>query len=185
MNNEDLILPRAAAEKLEQPGTMDNICTHILQGGSLVDLAETWEIPFGWIRQWMAADEERDRAYALALNRRAEFEGEKIKRELARIAYADFRKIYTTDGKLLPYNQWPADVAAAVVGVEYRDGKLIEFKRADKIRALELAGKTIGVFSDKIEMDGTMTLEAMLSTVDKIAREKIKKPVVIEEGTKP
>jgi hypothetical protein len=173
-------------EVLNQPSTLDDIYAHILGGGSLVDLAETWEIPFGRIRLWMAEDENRDKAYIKALNLRAELEAEKIKRELNRIAYADFQRIYEKDGTLKPFTEWPKEVAAAVQGLKYEGGRLVDFKAADKVSALVNAGKAIAMFRENIKVDGNMTLEQMLVMVDKQAREAMSKPTdtvkVIEAG---
>jgi phage terminase small subunit len=43
---------------------------------------------------------------------------EKVLTRMAQLAFADIRKLYRSDGTLLPPNEWPDDIVPAVAGVE-------------------------------------------------------------------
>lgn len=87
--------------------------------------------------------------------------------ELAKLAFADPRKIFGDDGRLLPPSKWPDDVAAGVAGMdvlELDDGGVIrKVKRCDKTKALELLGRYLALFKDKVELSTDETLRAHLS----------------------
>ena len=64
--------------------------------------------------------------------RRIGVNAERVLTRMAHLALADIRKIFGQDGKLLPPDQWPDDVAAAVAGIEVFE----EFEGTGKLRAL-------------------------------------------------
>lgn len=86
--------------------------------------------------------------------------------ELKKIGFADLRKAYGTDNKLLPLAQIPDDVAAAMIGVESEElysgsgqdrervGDTVKVKLADKVRCLEALGKHLGIFIERRELSG-------------------------------
>lgn len=78
--------------------------------------------------------------------------------ELAKLGFFDIRKMFDKDGKPLDISQLDDDTAAALVGLDVQDvydsdkdyvGFVKKYKMADKIRALELLGKHLGVFDSK------------------------------------
>lgn len=87
-------------------------------------------------------------------------------RELAKIAFLDIRKLYTESGQLKNIADIDSDVAGAISSLEtleeydgYGDnrekvGDTRKVKLLDKTKALELLGKHLGMFRDKIEVGG-------------------------------
>lgn len=84
---------------------------------------------------------------------------EDILRELAKIAYFDWRKLVTADGgALLPIHEWPDDVAGAIASIEVEElfdgqgenrkqiGLLKKIKAWSKSQAIEQAMKHLGLF---------------------------------------
>ena len=80
---------------------------------------------------------------------------ERTRREIARLAYFDPRKLYDAQGKPIPLTELDDDTAACIAGIEVleeRDpeGKLVcytkKIKIADKNAALEKASKILGLF---------------------------------------
>jgi phage terminase small subunit len=86
--------------------------------------------------------------------------------ELKKIGFADLRRAYGPDNKILPLSQIPDDVAAALVGVESEElyegtgqdrervGDTVKVKLADKVRCLEALGKHLGIFIERRELSG-------------------------------
>lgn len=109
--------------------------------------------------------------------------GDRVLRELCRIAFLDPRKIYQDDGTPRPIKDLPADVARAIVGVDIDEiwegygedrqqtGVTKKLKFGDKVRALELLGKHFKLFTDKLELDIKEPLAEQLQK----ARERLKK----------
>lgn len=94
---------------------------------------------------------------------RAAIDANTVILELLNIARVDIAQIYDEKGKLKPIHEIPENVRRAISGIEtvenIDDGELIgETKKIrfwDKNRALELLGKHLELFTDKIrhEMD--------------------------------
>lgn len=99
---------------------------------------------------------------------RTEITQDRILRELARISFADPRSIAEWgDGTmtLKPSSSLSDDDAAAVseVSLTITDGKAsLKAKMYDKQKALELLGRHLGMFTDKVQLDhsGSVSLQA-------------------------
>lgn len=105
---------------------------------------------------------------------RAEVTAQRIIDELATIAFLNPKELLNSDGNLKDIHALPDDVARAVVGLKVtcKDGErymttTTEPKLGDKLRALEMLGKTAGIklFADVIETKDT-TERPGASTVD-------------------
>jgi phage terminase small subunit len=91
---------------------------------------------------------------------------ERVLLEVARLAFSDPRKAFDENGNLLPVNDWPDEVAAAISGIETEElfegrgesrekvGLTHKIKFWDKGKQLELAGKYLGLFVDRHELTG-------------------------------
>ena len=83
---------------------------------------------------------------------------DRVLRELARIAFINAENVINTNDATVKANATEDDTAAiasvkvkTVSGVEF-DSTEREIKFADKLKALELLGKHIGMFKDKVEV---------------------------------
>lgn len=85
---------------------------------------------------------------------------ERIVAELAKLAFGDPRRLMSwgPDGvKLRPSSELTDDAAAAVAEVSETfsaTGGSLKVKTADKVKALELLGRHLGIFLDKSELTG-------------------------------
>ena len=105
------------------------------------------------------------------LQRRTEVSQERVVKELARVAFADAtdyvqvetRTVEKNDGTELSYQtvtltetaELSADQRAAIAGIKQGTNG-VEVKLHDKIKALELLGRHIGMFNDKLEVKATV-----------------------------
>lgn len=94
----------------------------------------------------------------IELQSKLEITQEKVLRELAKLGFFDIRKLFGNDGKPLDISKLGDDTASALVGLDVQDvvdndgdyvGFIKKYKMADKIRALELLGKHLGVFDSR------------------------------------
>jgi phage terminase small subunit len=88
---------------------------------------------------------------------------DRVLRELAKIAFGDVRAIFHADGTMKPLSEISDEAAALIASLEVseirdRDGVIIGYNRKirmhDKLRALELIGKHIGLFDQKVTVSG-------------------------------
>jgi phage terminase small subunit len=91
---------------------------------------------------------------------RTKITADRIIKELARIAFIDPRKVFKwgPDGVTLrPSDELTEDEAAIVAEVSEtitESGGSIKGKRFDKLKALELLGRHLGMFVDRTEISG-------------------------------
>ena len=96
-----------------------------------------------------------------------------VVRELARIAFSDTRKLFNEDGSMKLPHEMDDDTAAALAGVDTFEesdkgviaGYTRKVKRWDKTRALELLGKHLGMFTDKLRLDGSLDVNLGLASL--------------------
>jgi phage terminase small subunit len=101
-----------------------------------------------------------------AREKRTQVTSDRVLLEIARLAFNDPRKAFDQEGVLLPVQQWPDEVAAAIQSIKVteqrtEDGivtQLKEVKFWDKGKQIELAGKHLGMFTDKVDYTGNVNL---------------------------
>jgi phage terminase small subunit len=122
---------------------------------------------------------------------------ERILTEVARVGLSDLRNLYNKDGSLKLPHEWSDEAAAAVAGVEIleefqgrgQDRTLIGYTKKvrsfDKVRALELLSKHLGIIGNGKHRDGdeddekgkvltTLELSAKIVYLVKLAVERKK-----------
>lgn len=115
-------------------------------------------------------------------SKRAEVTSDDILHELKKLAFVDISKAYNENGDLLSVHEMPEDIRKAIAGidvfteVQYFDkgqtdengdkvkeviGKTKKLKMNDKLKALELLGKHLKLFTEKVEHSGTIDLKSI------------------------
>lgn len=104
--------------------------------------------------------------------KRLEITSENVLKEIAKLGFADVRQIFNDDGALRGVTELNDDIAAAVQSVEVvttyngeedDNGRKMpqhthKIKLADKKGSLELLGKHLKLFTDKVEHSGAIDL---------------------------
>lgn len=107
---------------------------------------------------------------------------ERVLEEYGKLAFLDIRRAFDQDGKLLPIQEMPADLAAAIAGLEAEElfegrgdsrekiGRLHKIRLSDKKGALDSLAKHLGMFKpDKVALtdpDGrSATLQVVIRSV--------------------
>lgn len=105
---------------------------------------------------------------------RVEVTADEVLRELKRVALTDIRQAYTAGGRLKPISEMPEDIARAIAGVETEElfeghgeereqvGDTVKVKFWPKVQALELLGKHLKLFTDKIEIKADESFAELL-----------------------
>ena len=99
---------------------------------------------------------------------RTEITQDMVIKELAKIAFLDIRKLYTENGQLKNIADMDIETAGAISSLEtleeyegYGDdrekiGDTQKVKLLDKTKALELLGKHLGMFKEKVTINGNV-----------------------------
>jgi phage terminase small subunit len=102
---------------------------------------------------------------------RLEINADRVLKELARLAFLDPRKFFNDDGSPKQINDLEEDTARALAGMEVMElfegsgeqkhvyGLIRKYKLADKRGSLELLGKHLKLFTDKVEHSGGIILK--------------------------
>lgn len=103
--------------------------------------------------------------------KRTEITQDKVLQELAKLGFFDIRKLFDENGKPLDIVSLDNETAACIAGLDVMDvydgsgddkeftGYIKKYKVADKLKALELLGKHLGMFKDKVELSGSLETE--------------------------
>lgn len=103
-----------------------------------------------------------------------------VLQELAKLGFFDIRKLFDGDGKPLDISTIDDDTAACIAGMDVLDvydgsgedkefiGYIKKYKLSDKLKALELLGRHLGMFKDKLEVSG---LDSEKTKLDDLIRQ--------------
>jgi hypothetical protein len=104
------------------------------------------------------------------LAQKYEVRAERTLRKLAEIAYGDILDLYDKDGSLLPLHRMSEAARTMLAGLDVETsetpaGRKITHKPkiADRVRTLELLGRYQKLFTDRVEHDGHVTLEQLVT----------------------
>jgi len=154
-------------------------------GEYLIDLsapraAEVAGVAVGTAYAWLRDPRVQQRLSELqaASVRRVGLEADRILLELVRLAMVDPIHAFDKQGNLRPLDQIPEDVRRAISGIEVEEktrgkGEDAEPYRVKKVKfwskekALELLGKHKKLFTDKVEVDGQVSVKVSISGIRK------------------
>jgi phage terminase small subunit len=100
------------------------------------------------------------------VNAKLDLTVERVKQEIARLAYYDPQAFWNENGTAKPIHEIDEDARRAICGFETAElftgsgedrataGYIKKFKLADKPRALELAARHLKMLTDKVEFSG-------------------------------
>ena len=103
-----------------------------------------------------------------AASERTSITKDMVLKELAKIAFVDPRKLFDEEGRPKDIRFLDPDTAAALSSVDIYEefdyngdekelmGYTKKYKWSDKLRALEMLGKHLGMFTDKVHVEGTV-----------------------------
>ena len=109
-------------------------------------------------------------------SRRTGVNADRVVRELAKIAFVNAGEVVDFDTAIL-MDKISEDDMAAIQSIKVKtfgeDGVEREVKLADKLKALELLGKHLGLFKDKVELDGNVKadMSALSGVLDQLKGE--------------
>jgi phage terminase small subunit len=108
-------------------------------------------------------------------SKRTGINADRVVRELARVAFVDLTDLIDTDTAAVKPNA-TRDDTAAIAGIRVKtstgvggDSVEREVKLCDKLKALELLGRHLGLFNDKLDISGCVPVQI----IDNIPDEKI------------
>ena len=142
---------------------VDDICTHVSNGGSLIDLCRIWKVHYGRIISWIRDNPEWSERYDDALNDRVEWCRENVLLEMRRMAFSDIKDIFNEDGSIKGPKYWPKEVSSIIKSIDFDDeGEVKKVTLWNKEKSLEMLGKNMSLFIERVEHSGKVTLSDVI-----------------------
>lgn len=137
---------------------IDLIIDHVANGGTVLDLCKMWAIKYSDVMRTIRANESYKASYEQALLDRDEWAKERILTEVKALSLYSIKDALKPDGTFKTLAEMPDELAASIKEID-KDGVL---KFSDKLKALDLMGKQLGIFIEKKEISGKVTLEQLI-----------------------
>lgn len=153
---------------LAEPETFDALCEFIVESGTLAEWCRKHDVKYVEVHAWLHDVDHPTRLerYTLALEGRDSHMGDMLKAGLRDIAMADIRKLYDGKGKLLDPHKLPDELARVVAEVHEDEDERGKVKRKVRLESRkgghELLGRALGLYRDRIEHEGKLTLEELV-----------------------
>lgn len=132
------------------------ICDNVANGGSLIDLAKTWDVRYCDIMRWINLDEERKKQYHQAISDRGEWYIQRVLKEIQLMGTVDFRDAFDDDGTLKTPKDMPESITRCINSIDIHElpvaaggGVVKKLKFESKLKALEMLGKNMFMFVEK------------------------------------
>lgn len=105
--------------------------------------------------------------------------GERVIAELAGLAHADPIQAFCQDGTLKDLRDMPPEFRRCIKSLKFTElfegasgekfvaGRIVDISFWDKPKALELLGKNLKLFTDKLEVEGKVSLEQLVAEAAK------------------
>ena len=155
---------------LREPQTLDDLCDFITDRGTLAEWCRKKDLRYAPTYNWLYDVDvpERLERYTRAMEARQHALSDVVIGGLRDIAAADVRKLYDDKGKLLDIPKLGDDMAGVVSEIsEEEDARTGNIKRKVKMESRkgghELLGRALGLYRDRIEHEGKLTLEELVT----------------------
>ena len=120
---------------------------------------------------------------------RTEVTADRVLRELANIAFADTRRLYREDGSFKSPGELDDRTASALAGIdtEERDGEdgyrayTRKVKQWDKVKALELLGKHLGLYPTRGTLSIALDGQVDVQHTHRIEGRRVARRLILEE----
>jgi len=163
----DKLAPRERLDLMvsTHPDLMGELFGMVADGGTMVDWCRGRGLKYSVVAMWVESDPGRREMYEKALAHREEWTRQVVLSQLRDMSTFDPRGIYHDDGETLrDLSELPEDLARCIQSME-RVGGEWRLKFVDKMKAMEMLGRTLGVFKDKVEHSGGVSLEQLITSI--------------------
>lgn len=147
---------------------VDDVCHALACGDSLAKYCKDRSLSFGEVLTWIKGDADRHAKYRMAQELRREWMAQTLCDTILAIARFDPGQVYDSMGQVKPIYDWPPECRAALQSFDFdmRD-QTLKVKLIDRLRAMELVGKTLGIFAEKVKVEGEVTLADLVTQAAK------------------
>ena len=145
---------------LESEPDIDKICDHVSNGGTLANFCNETGMSFGAVNTWIKENNYRNGKYKDAVACRQDWATQHLCSMVMEIARFDHKSVLAKDGvTFLPMSEWPPEARFAISELEVVPGtNVVKVKFTPRLKAIEMIGKTMGMFSVPVNIKADQTL---------------------------
>lgn len=166
---------------LESPGAFTGLLEHMAHGEPELDYCKKVGVSFADMQDFIRKDKERLSLYQHATVLYEQWFVIRIMQELKLIGLMDIKEAFNPNGTLKAIEDIPEAIRRTIGGIEIQEtfenddsepsgkrwtGYLKKIKFIDKIKSLELLGKKLNMFADKIQVSGSVELRHTVDQFD-------------------
>jgi len=144
-----------------------NICIHVSNGGSLTEMCKAIKVRYSKIIDWIGSSEDTREKYLVAMAARDEWAKERILEEIRNIGLGNIKDLVDANGDMLPIKDMPDSATPMIAGIDVTEdaqGNITtKYKITDKLKALDMYAKKLGILVEKKHITTVITLEDMVS----------------------
>ena len=165
-------MDKTTSENFRQEFTendLECICTLLCAGVNVLRICAENCYDYGSMVNWVYSDEGRKAKYEEALVRRGDWLCHRIIKELEDVGLMDVGEMYDGNGVLKSMGEMSEAARRAISGIDVEerddDGVGVTVRKVkvwDKLKALEMMGKTQAMFRDRVDVGGVLTLEDLV-----------------------
>lgn len=152
----------------QEPTFLEDMCSFVSEGKTLAQFTKSYDIKYMDVWNWLDEVPSRRSRYNEALEVQGHVHRDVVTGGLVGAATADIAEFFDGEGSPLPVSDIPPEARANIQGIEVtvsdKGAVTTKYRLADKTRNRELLGKKHGMFVDKVEHGGNLTLEQMVSS---------------------
>lgn len=151
---------------LEDPLTLESVLVAIANGASLVEICEGKELVYSLVVKWFTDDPVRKEMYELAIESGKDRMRKEVLHEIRALSMSNMQDAFDEHGNMKMLHTMPDHVGKAVKQILVRRGKdgkdEISLKFTDKVKALELLGKELGMFKNTTQIEAGESLAGLI-----------------------
>lgn len=141
------------------PEMFQNLCNHVANGGSAIEYCKAKQVSYADVMRAIRAKPELKTKYDAAVVDRQEWTTERWLQELSNLSSYSVKDMLNPDGSFKQVSELSDEILAAIKEIDAAN-KTVKF--TDKLKALELLGKKLGLFVEKREVQGVLRLEDLI-----------------------
>jgi hypothetical protein len=150
-----------------EPEFLDHVCEEIAEGRTLAEICKEHDIPYGLVFRWIKSDEAREDHYNVAVEARKANLEDRVLSGIVGVSEASVADLVDEDGNLQSVKSLPARVAQSVSAFDVtidETGRVTKKVRMhDKLRALDMIGRSQRMFTERLEVNGSVQLADLVA----------------------
>lgn len=142
---------------------LEDICSFVSDGGTVAAYCSNNRLSYRHVRGWFKENEHRTSKLTDARSARDELRAQYLMSMVTEIASFDPSQIFDDAGNMLPVQQWPQSARAALGAYETDKLGQPKVKFVNRLDAAKMAGRELGIFKEKVTVEGKLTLADLVS----------------------